>query len=90
MLTGKGVKRTGYGNKGDGVMRTGYDPRWSHKQDLMSLYILTNNIIKLRWDLMMFIHVILYLKNGGWGIYNKSWWVCWYWHTLDCFVCKCL
>ena len=25
------------------------------------------------------------LKVGG--ICNKSWWVFWYWDTLDCFLC---
>ena len=26
------------------------------------------------------------IKDGG--ICNKSWWMCWYWHPLDCFELK--
>ena len=26
------------------------------------------------------------IKNGG--ICKKSWWMCWYWHSLDCFELK--
>ena len=36
------------------------------------------NIIKMSVDLMAFTLEIIY-KKKGWGIYNKSWWVLWYW-----------
>ena len=25
-------------------------------------------------------------KNKGWGLYNKSWWICKCTYTLDCFI----
>ena len=38
-------------------------------------------------DLMEFIQVIIDLKNKGWGLYNKPWWICrvgTHWIALDC------
>ena len=37
---------------------------------------------------MVFFQEIIYLKNKGWGLYNKSWWIFKYRHTLDCFICR--
>ena len=35
------------------------------------------NIIKMNQDLMVFLQEIIYLKKDiGWGLYNKSWWIC--------------
>ena len=36
--------------------------------------------------LMVFFQEMIYLKNKGWGICNKSWWKCRCRHTLDCFI----
>ena len=38
-------------------------------------------------DLMEIIQVIIDLKNKGWSLYNKPWWICrvgTHWTALDC------
>ena len=35
-------------------------------------------------DLMVFFQEIIYLKNKGWGICNKPWWICRFWIALIC------
>ena len=37
---------------------------------------------------MEFIQEKICLKNKGWAIRNKPWWICWCKHTLDCFFCN--
>ena len=39
-------------------------------------------------DSIEFILEIIFLKNKGWSICNKPWWICRCWRTLDCFACK--
>ena len=40
-------------------------------------------------DSMEFIQEMIgQKKNKGWDAYNKSWWMCRCWYTLDCFVCS--
>ena len=42
--------------------------------------------MRMNQDLLEVFLEIICLKNKEWGIRNKSWWICRYWYTLDCFI----
>ena len=46
------------------------------------------SIIRMNQDLMLVIREIICLKDKGWGIRNKSWWKCRWWHTLVALFCN--
>ena len=46
------------------------------------------SIMKMNQDLMVFFQEIICLKNKGWCIYSKPWWICRCRYTLDRLICN--
>ena len=91
LLAGKGIVGAGSGNKkGKGIVRAGSGKKMRNfnaaSSFITKLWNTNKSIIKMRQDLMVFFQETICLKNKGWSIRNKPWWICRFRHTLDCFI----